>query len=284
MVIDQPLKKEDRAYSTVTSINQIILWMTWEWKSLRKFTTVLTIQPSSLHFAGQGNCSGSRSSVQPNHMASMTKSKGSVPWAASHARRQTSTVSLNKQPRRKRSHGKMLYNKRALQPDVTMSTLIDLVDMIDWIVSISFPQLRSLQALAMESNNFDYSSAEYRVTVIILYIANYKLLRPVRSDVPAENPKNFMKIKFLNKAVDAINLSVLLRSTSSLTKFQSTLETKSHQLCHMNTLALLPANYLTLHQPFQILMFVNISLIRKLTSVRNASFAINHMAMLSLEI
>ena len=28
MVIDQPLKKEDKAYSTDTSINQIILWMT----------------------------------------------------------------------------------------------------------------------------------------------------------------------------------------------------------------------------------------------------------------
>ena len=38
----------------------------------------------------------------------------------------------------------------------------------------------------------------------------------------------------------------------SLKKFQSILEIKSHQLYHMNTLALLPANYLTLHQPFQI--------------------------------
>ena len=36
----------------------------------------------------------------------------------------------------------------------------------------------------------------------------------------------------------------------SLTKFQFTLEIKSHQLCHMNALALLPANYLTFHQPF----------------------------------
>ena len=94
MVIDQPLKNEDKAYFTDTSINQIILWMTWECKSLRKFTTVLKIQPCSLHFAEQENCSGSRSLVQPNHMASMTKSKGSVPWAASHARRPTSIVSL----------------------------------------------------------------------------------------------------------------------------------------------------------------------------------------------
>ena len=48
----------------------------------------------------------------------------------------------------------------------------------------------------------------------ILDIANYRLCRPVRSDVPAEKPKHFMKIKFLNKAVDAITLPELLRSTS----------------------------------------------------------------------
>ena len=38
---------------------------------------------------------------------------------------------FNKQPRRKRSHGKRHYNKRSPQPDVTMSTLVDLVDMIE---------------------------------------------------------------------------------------------------------------------------------------------------------
>ena len=37
-------------------------------------------------------------------------------------------------------------------------------------------------------------------------------------DVPAEKPKHFMKIKFLNKAVDAINLPALLRSTSVTNK------------------------------------------------------------------
>ena len=82
------------------------------------------------------------------------------------------------------------------------------------LFSISFPQLRHLQELALESTNFDYSSAEYRVTAIILDIANYRLFRLVRSDVPAKKPKHFMKIKFLNKAVDAINLPALLRSTS----------------------------------------------------------------------
>ena len=131
--------------------------------------------------------------------------------------KKTNIYSLfNKQPRRKRSHGKRRYNKRASQPDVTMSTLVDLVDMIEKpegvhkintkLFSISFP-------LALESTNFDYSSAEYRVTAIILDIANFRLFRPVRSDVPTEKPKHFMKSKFFNKAVDAINFPALLRST-----------------------------------------------------------------------
>ena len=82
------------------------------------------------------------------------------------------------------------------------------------LFSISFPHLCALQELALESTTFDYSSADYRVTAIIKDIANYKIFRPVRSDVPAEKSKNFMKTKFLNKAVDAINLPALLRSAS----------------------------------------------------------------------
>ena len=143
--------------------------------------------------------------------------------------KKTNIYSLfNQQPRRKRSDGKRHYNKKAPQPDITMSTLVDLVDMIEKpegvhkintnLFSISFPQLCCLQELALESTNFDYSSVEYRTIAIILDIANFRLFRPVRSDVPAENPKHFMKIKFLNKAVDAINLPALLRSTSVINK------------------------------------------------------------------
>ena len=72
--------------------------------------------------------------------------------------------------------------------------------------------------LLSSQQNFDYSFAEYRVIAIILDIANFRLFRPVRNDVPEEKPKHFMKIKFVNKAVDVINLPALLRSTSVINK------------------------------------------------------------------
>ena len=119
---------------------------------------------------------------------------------------------------------------RTVSLDSTISAFLAKVDIIEKpegvhkintkLFSISFPQLRGLQVLALESTNFDYSSAEYSVTAIILDIAKYRLVRPVRCDVPAEKSKHFMKIKFLNKAVDAINLPALLRSTSITNKIQ----------------------------------------------------------------
>ena len=122
-----------------------------------------------------------------------------------------------------------------------MSTLVDLVDMIEKLEgahkintkfsSISLPQLRGLQELALESTNLDYSSAECRVTAIILDIAKYRLFRPVRSDVPAEKPKHFMRIKFLNKAVDAYKRPALLRSTSVTDKIPVYFRDKENTNC-----------------------------------------------------
>ena len=97
---------------------------------------------------------------------------------------------FNKHPRRKRSHGKRHYKKKPPQPESSINTLVDLVDMIDHVhkinailFSVSFPQLRVPQELALEPDNYDSSLAEYRVVAIILDIAKYRLFKPVRSDV-----------------------------------------------------------------------------------------------------
>ena len=79
-----------------------------------------------------------------------------------------------------------------------MTTLVDLADMIEKpegvhnintkLFSISFPQLRSIQELALKSTNFDYPSAEYRVTAIILDIANYVFVNSNWVHPPGNQP------------------------------------------------------------------------------------------------
>ena len=195
---------------------------------------------------------------------------------------------FNKQQRRKRSHGHLHYNKKTPQLDSSIDTLVNLIDSIDQpqgvhkikttlfsisfpklrelqslalestnydyesaeyrvtaiildtsqyrlfrpvrsdilstdakttLFSISFPKLRELQSLALESTNYDYESAEYRVTAIILDTAQYRLSRPVRSDILSTDAKtHFIKLDFINKGIDAVNLPSILRSKSVIEK------------------------------------------------------------------
>ena len=224
----------------------------------------------------------------------MTKSRR-VGTLSSISCKNTNIYSLfKKQPRWIRSHGKRHYNERVPQPYVAMSTLVDLVDITEKpegihkintkLFSISFSHLRGLQELALESTNFDYSSAEYRVTAIILDIASYRLFRPVRSDVPAEKPKHFMKIKFFNKAVDAINLPVLLRSTSVTDKIPVYLRDKKPPIVsygYTSTIASKIFNFAPAHSNLNVSEYISNP---QTCQCKDPSFAMNHIAMLSLEI
>ena len=75
--------------------------------------------------------------------------------------------------------------------------------------------LCELQSLAQESTNYDYESAEYRVTAIILDTEQYRLFRPVLSDLLSTDAKtHFIKLNFINKGIDGVNLPSILRSKS----------------------------------------------------------------------
>ena len=111
------------------------------------------------------------------------------------------------------------------QLDSSIDTFINLIDSIDQpqgvhkikttLFSILLPKLRELQSLALESTNYDYESAEYRVTAIILDTAQYRLFRPVCSDLLSTDAKtHFVKLDFINKSIDAVNLPSILRSKS----------------------------------------------------------------------
>ena len=133
---------------------------------------------------------------------------------------------FNKQHRRKRSHGHRHYKKKPTpQLDSGIDTYVNLIDSIDQpqgvrkikttLLSIFLPKLFELQSLAQESTNCDYESAKYRVTAIILDKAQYRLFRPVRSDLLSTDAKtHFIKFYFINKGIDAVNLQSIMRSKS----------------------------------------------------------------------
>ena len=78
-----------------------------------------------------------------------------------------------------------ITTKKTPQLDSSIYTSANLIDSIDQpqgdhkikktLFSISLPRVRELQSLALESTNYDYESAEYRVTAIILDTAQYRL-------------------------------------------------------------------------------------------------------------
>ena len=107
-----------------------------------------------------------------------------------------------------------------------------------YLFPMSLSQLSSLQGL--ESTNTDFLSTEYRVISIILNISHYRLFKPVKSDVSAEKPKHFMKIKFLHKRIDTINLPQLLRSQSVMDKIPAYFKDKEPPITsyqYTNTIA-----------------------------------------------
>ena len=155
------------------------------------------------------------------------KGVGTLTWfLSSPSCKHTNVLSIfNKQQRRKRSHGHRHYNKKTPQLDSSIDTFINLIDSIDQpqgvhkikttLFSISLPKLRELQSLALEYTNYDYESAEYRVTAIIVDTAQYRLFRPVHSDLLSKDAKtHFIKLDFINKGIDAVNLPSILRSKS----------------------------------------------------------------------
>ena len=74
------------------------------------------------------------------------------------------------------------------------------------LFSVSQPKLHELQSLAQKPTNYDYEPVEYRVKTIILDTTQYKLFRPVHSDLLNTDAKtHFIKLNVINKGIDAVN-------------------------------------------------------------------------------
>ena len=169
-----------------------------------------------------------------------------------------------------------------------MVNLIDLIDQPQGVhkikttlFSISLPKLRELQLLALESTNYDYESAEYRVTAIILDTAHYRLFRPVRSDQSTDAKTHFIKLDFINKGIDAVNLPSILRSKSVTETVPTYFKKKEPPIIsytYRKTIQL-PVRFSIFHQHFQTWIITSFTTIQLSVNVTPQAIYINHMAM-----
>ena len=167
-----------------------------------------------------------------------------------------------------------------------MVNLIDLIDQPQGVhkikttlFSISLPKLRELQSLALESTNYDCESAEYRVTAIILDTAHYRLFRPVRSDQSTDAKTHFIKLDFINKGIDAVNLPSILRSKSVTETVPTYFKEKEPPIISYTTQRLLPVRFSIFHQHFQTWIITSFTTIQLSVNVTPQAIYINHMAM-----
>ena len=76
--------------------------------------------------------------------------------------------------------------------------------------SVPLSSLKSLNDQCQLNNFRDTNSTEYRLDSIIMDIAYHRLYKPVRTTTVDNTKRSFFKLKFLNKGIDAINMSNIM--------------------------------------------------------------------------
>ena len=127
--------------------------------------------------------------------------------------------------RRPRSHGSRRYNKPEIH-DVSFDGLLPFVNLQlglhhirTRLYSLPFKMLHELCESTLTLHFADVASAEHRLLGIILDISSNRLFKAVRVSEPSETRNRpFLKVKFANKGIDALNLSNMLNQKSVQSK------------------------------------------------------------------
>ena len=145
------------------------------------------------------------------------------------------------------------------------------------LLSVSLPKLSELQSLAQESTNYDDKSAEYRVSATILHIAQITLFRSVRSDLLSTNAKtHFIKLNFINKGTDAVNLPPILRSKSVIETVSTYFKEKEPPIISYTCKKTIASNIFNFHEHFQAWIITSFTKVHLSVNVTPQATYINH--------
>ena len=118
-------------------------------------------------------------------------------------------------PRRKRSHGHRNGSSTTSQTSFYgllgyLHQPLGIHHIRTELYAIPLSRLRQLQQQCLDKVVINQSSPEYRLVSIILDIAFNRLdkPKPIIDNITAE--RSFLKLKFTNKGIDAINISNIL--------------------------------------------------------------------------
>ena len=114
-------------------------------------------------------------------------------------------------------------------------------------------------------------------TAIILDTARYRLFRPVRSDLSTDAKTHFIKLNFINKGIDAVNLPSILRSKSVTETVPTYFKEKEPPIISYTYTK--PVRFSIFHQHFQTWIITSFTAIHLSVNLTPQTIYINHMAM-----
>jgi hypothetical protein len=140
---------------------------------------------------------------------------------------------FNSASRRRRSHG----HRRHTPPAANDVSLIDLLPFVQKplgmhhirteLYALPFSKLHSLYKSCLDTPVTDPNSSMYRLTAVVMDIANHRLFKPVTFKKEEQEKRSFLKLLFANKGLDAINLSNILHQKSVKSKIPPYFKDKS---------------------------------------------------------
>ena len=153
--------------------------------------------------------------------------------------------------RRHRSHGSRKYNKPEIH-NVSFDGLLPFVNLQlglhhvrTRLYSLPLNMLHDLYESTLTLHFANAASPEHRLQSIILDISSNRFFKAVSScDNTETKNRPFLKIKFANKDIDALNLSNILNKNPSKVVFPHTFKTRSRHAFPIAILAQLLPKYL----------------------------------------
>lgn len=123
---------------------------------------------------------------------------------------------FNSTPRRRRSHGQRNYTSPTLH-DVSINDLLPFIQkplgihhIRTKLYSLPLSKLHSLFNLCLETTVTNPHSNQYKLTAIMSDIASHRLFKPVCIGKDEKEKSSFLKLSFVNKGLDGVNLDNIL--------------------------------------------------------------------------